>query len=447
MKKMLYLCALYICIPPSRAPVRVMKWEIKKMESNKLDIRYVQAAEVIKNAILSAQYEAQRGANSIQLMLYYSVGRYVSQNTRHGKWGTNAIGTISHILRRDMPGLRGFSEANIKKMRIFYEEWSELDAEIVEYKSFAQTNELPESNSLNASSELQKSSQVADMQPNINSFIQTNEIQILPFNFPAVDAFPGNDFRSIGFTHHYSILAGAKSREERLFYISLAAREHLTPDGVINCIKQNLYAQRGSLPNNFRKNLPAGSLAKRAILAFKDEYLLDFINVEELGARDIEEVDETVVEQTIVDNVKKFIQRFGNDFLFVGNQYTITVHGHEHRIDLLFFNRDLNCLVAFELKTGVFKQSYLGTLNGYLRLLDDYVRKPHENPSIGIILCKNADKAYVEYMIQDYEKPMGVATYKTATDMPEHIRKALPDQEDLLKLMENIQTDDDIDAK
>ena len=415
--------------------------------NNKLDIRYVQAAEIIKNAILSAQYEAQRGANGIQLMLYYSVGRYVSQNTRHGKWGTNAIGSISHILKRDLPGLRGFSEANIKKMRIFYEEWSELDAEIVECKSFIQTNELPESNSLNASSDLKNGAQTTELQPNVNSFIQTNEIQILPFNFPAVDAFPGNDFRTIGFTHHSEILAKCKSREERLFYISLAAREHLTPDGVVNCIKQDLYAQRGSLPNNFRKNLPAGSLAKRAILAFKDEYLLDFINVEELGARDIEEVDETVVEQKIVDNVKKFIQRFGNDFLFVGNQYTIKVRGHEHRIDLLFFNRDLNCLVAFELKTGKFKQSYLGTLNGYLRLLDDYVRKPHENPSIGIILCKSADKAYVEYMIQDYEKPMGVATYKTATDMPEHIRKALPNQEDLMYLMENMQVDDDIEEE
>lgn len=414
------------------------KW---KMADNKLDIRYEQAAEVIKNAILSAQYEAQRGANSIQLMLYYSVGRFVSQNTRQGKWGTNAIGTISHILKRDMPGLRGFSESNIKRMRTFYEEWSELDAEMEESNSPIQTGEL------------EIDAQTADKQQNANSLIQTgelskpislnatSEIQILPFNFPSVDAFPGNDFRSIGFTHHSEILAKCKSREERLFYISLAAREHLTPDGVINCIKQNFYAQRGSLPNNFRKNLPAGSLAKRAILAFKDEYLLDFLNVEELGARDIEEVDETVVEQTIVDNVKKFIQRFGNDFLFVGNQYTITVHGHEHRIDLLFFNRDLNCLVAFELKTGRFKQSYLGTLNGYLRLLDDYVRKPHENPSIGIVLCKSADKAYVEYMIQDYEKPMGVATYKTATDMPEHIRKALPNQDDLLYLMENMQVE------
>lgn len=155
-----------------------------------------------------------------------------------------------------------------------------------------------------------------------------------------------------------------------------------------------------------------------------------------LCARDIEEVNESVVEQKIVDNIKKFILRFGKEFLFVENQYTITVAGHDHRIDLLFFNRELNCLVAIELKTGEFKQIYLGELNGYLRLLDDYVRKPHENPSIGIVLCKSADRTYVEYMIQDYDKPMGVATYKTATDMPERLRNALPSQEALMKLME-----------
>ena len=381
--------------------------------SNEIQQSYIKAAETIKNAILSAQYEAARGVNNIQLMLYYSVGRFISHYSRKAQWGTAAIATISHLLTHDMPGLRGFSEANIKKMRTFYEEWRELDAQTPEAKSLIQTSDLPE----------------------INSLIQMNEIQILPFNFPSTDAFPGNDFRSIGFTHHTNILIGTKSRQERMFYISLCAREHLTPDGIKNCIRQNLYAQRGELPNNFLQKLPSGSLAKRAILAFKDQYMLDFLNVEELGARDIEEVNETVVEQKIVDNIKQFILRFGKDFLFVGNQYTLNVHGHEHRIDLLFFNRELDCLVAIELKTGPFKQIYLGELNGYLRLLDDFVRKPHENPSIGIVLCKSADKSYVEYMIQDYDKPMGVATYKTATDMPERLRKALPDQEELLKII------------
>lgn len=412
--------------------------------TSKIDIQYLHDAEIIKNAILSAQYEATRGANNIQLMLYYSVGRYISQNTRKGKWGTGAIASISRLLKQDLPGLRGFSASNLKRMRTFYEEWGELDAEILETNSPVQTDDLENDTQIvDFKQDTNSPVQMGDL-PAAISFIQTNEIQLLPFNFPAVDAFPGNDFRSIGFTHHSEILAKCKSRQERIFYISLCSREHLTPDGIKNCIKQNLYAQRGTLPNNFLQRLPSGSLAKRAILAFKDECLLDFINVEELGARDIEEVDETVVEQKIVDNIKKFILRFGQGFLFVGNQYTVKVHGHVHRIDLLFFNRDLNCLVAVELKTGVFKQSYLGTLNGYLRILDDYVRKPHENPSIGIVLCKSADKAYVEYMIQDYDKPMGVATYKTATDMPEHLRNALPDQDELLKMIEHI--DVDVDA-
>ena len=367
-------------------------------------LTYNSAATTIKNAILSAQYEAAKGVNNIQLTLYYSIGRFISQNSRNGKWGTHAIATISQLLKKDMPGLRGYSASNLKLMRTFYEEWAELD-------------------------------------PVLNSPVKTDEIiDLLPFNFPAIDAFPANDFRSIGFTHHSEILAQCKDRKERMFYISVCAREHLTPDGIKNCIKQNLYSKKGQMPNNFLQRLPSGNLAKRAILAFKDQYMLDFINVEELGARDIEEVNETVVEQKIVDNIKKFVLKFGKDFLFVGNQYTITVAGHDHRIDLLFYNRDLNCLVAIELKTGAFKQIYLGELNGYLRLLDDYVRKPHENPSIGIVLCKSADKTYVEYMIQDYDKPMGVATYTTANDMSERFRNALPDIEELKKIL----TDDDI---
>ena len=370
---------------------------------------YNSAVTTIKNAILNAQYEAAKGVNNIQLTLYYSIGRFISQNSRNGKWGTHAIATISQLLKKDMPGLRGYSETSLKCMRSFYEEWAELDPVL---NSSIKTDEF--------------------------SPVKTDEIiDLLPFNFPAIDAFPANDFRSIGFTHHSEILTQCKDRKERMFYISVCAREHLTPDGIKNCIKQNLYSKKGQIPNNFLQRLPSGNLAKRAILAFKDQYMLDFINVEELGARDIEEVNETVVEQKIVDNIKKFILKFGKDFLFVGNQYTITVAGHDHRIDLLFYNRDLNCLVAIELKTGAFKQIYLGELNGYLRLLDDYVRKPHENPSIGIVLCKSADKTYVEYMIQDYDKPMGVATFTTATDMPERFRNALPDIEELKKLLDS----------
>ena len=119
----------------------------------------------------------------------------------------------------------------------------------------------------------------------------------------------------------------------------------------------------------------------------------------------------------------------------MGNQQLLEVYGVEQFPDLLFFNRELNAMVVIELKTGEFKTSYLGQLMGYMTILDEKVRKPHENPSIGIVLCKSANREYVEFMIRDYSKPMGVATYKTADDMPENIRKVLPDMEDLKKLL------------
>lgn len=141
-----------------------------------------------------------------------------------------------------------------------------------------------------------------------------------------------------------------------------------------------------------QKTLSPSVQAYRAVNAFKDEYLLDFINVEELNIRDAQDVDERVIENGIIHNVKNFILTFGKDFTFVRNQFHLEAFGENQYIDLLFFNRTLNCLVAVELKKGKFKTSYLGQLQGYLSILDGFERKPHENPSIGIILCKDMNK-------------------------------------------------------
>lgn len=365
---------------------------------------YNVAAQTIKTAILQSQYKAIKLINREQLALYFGIGRYISHHSRVGHWGTGAITYISNKLQSDLPGLRGFSERNLKNMRTFYEEWKVLD-----------------SNSAIATAELQLIYQ------------ETTEIRHL--ELPNFKDFPIEEFLRIGFTHHSIILSQVKSIEERFFYIKLCANELLKVDTLKKMIKENVFQSRGTMPNNFIDKLPTYELAKKAILSFKDEYLLDFINVEELGARDIEDIDERIVENKIVQNIKNFIMTFGQDFTFVGNQFRVEALGHTHIIDLLFFNRELSSLVAIELKTGPFKTAYLGQLNMYLRVLDDFVRKPNENPSIGIVLCKSADKAYVEYAVRDYDKPMGVATFKTVSDMPEKLRKALPDIEELKKLL------------
>ena len=380
--------------------------------NHEIDSKYAIAVQTIKSAILQSQYMAIKLVNKEQLALYYGIGRYISQNSRQGYWGTAAIKVISMRLQAELPGLRGFSERNLKNMRTFYEEWQALD-----------------SNSAVATAELQST----ELQGNI----PLNEIRQL--QLPNFREFPVEEFFRIGFTHHTAILSMVKEQEQRYFYIKLCANEYLKVEALKLAIKQDLYNQKALMPNNFLAKLPSTEFARRAIMAFKDEYLLDFINVEELGARDIEDVDERIVENKIVQNIKNFIMTFGHDFTFVGNQFRVEALGHTHIIDLLFFNRELSSLVAIELKTGNFKPAYLGQLNMYLQVLDDYVRKPNENPSIGIILCKTADKSYVEYAVRDYDKPMGVATYKTATDMPERLRNSLPDQEALLRLMESEQ--------
>lgn len=185
------------------------------------------------------------------------------------------------------------------------------------------------------------------------------------------------------------------------------------------------------------KTLPVAEQAFRAINTFKDEYLLDYINVEELDVRDRADIDEKIIENSIVHNIKNFILTFGKDFAFIRNQYHLDAFGEDQYIDLLFFNRQLNCLVAVELKKGKFKTSYLGQLQGYLSVLDGFERKPHENPSIGLILCKDMNRSFVDYVIQDYSKPMGVATYKTSKDMSEELKNALPDVETLKKLLDS----------
>ena len=244
------------------------------------------------------------------------------------------------------------------------------------------------------------------------------------------------DFLHISFSHHILILSKVKSVEERAFYIHHAAVEKLSLEALKASLAHDDYHHQGSLPNNFMQTLPAAEQAFRAINTFKDEYLLDYINVEELGIRDRLDVDERVVENAIIHNIKNFILTFGKDFAFVRNQYHLDAFGEDQYIDLLFFNRALNCLVAVELKTGTFKTSYLGQLQGYLSVLDGFERNPHENPSIGIILCRDMNKSFVDYVIQDYSKPIGVATYKTSKDMSAELRKALSNIEDLRKLLD-----------
>ena len=374
------------------------------MEQNQEVTRiYNHAAETIKTAILKGQYEAAKGVNRVQILTNYAIGKYVSMNTRCGVWGTGALKAISDRLRKLLPGLRGYGETQLKEMRLFYEGWSFVDA-----KSSVATDKF----------------QLVDHVEDIMKLIKV----ATPVDFPM------EDFLNTPFTHHTTILRKCESNEERYYYMHRCVEEHMAVER-LKIIIGNGDFEKGVIPNNFLNRIEDASLARKAVMQFKDSYLLDFINVEEIGERDIEDIDERVVEKQIIHNIKKFIMEFGKDFAFVGNQYHLEIYSEEFFPDLLFFNRELNALVVVELKTGKFKSGYLAQLMTYLRILDDKVKKPHENPSIGIVLCKEANRSFVEYVMQDYDKPMGVATYTTFKEVPEALKDALPDMDELKKLL------------
>ncbi len=341
--------------------------------------------------------------------MYYGIGSYVSKNSREGFWGKGAIETISRQLQKELPGLRGFSATNIKNMRSFYEEWSP----VINRQPVADENK---------------------MHATVGDSALNEQMLLMEIRQPMADEFNWSDFVAIGFSHHVEIIAKAKSLEARLFYIHESATRFWNKYTLRDYLKADLYNHQGMLPNNFATTLSNAKQVLKAVNAFKDEYLLDFINVEELDTQD-DDLNERVLERSIVDNIKRFILTFGQDFIFVGNQYRLEVSGEEMFVDLLFFNRELNSLVAVELKSGKFRSSYLGQLSTYLSALDACVKKPHENPAIGILLCRDMNQSFVEFAIRDYDKPMGVATYRATKDMPERLRNALPDIEELKQLI------------
>ena len=281
------------------------------MEENNITVD--KAVQTIKGAILRAQAQASQSSNAIQLSLYYGIGRYVSINLQQAHWGAKALDTISERLQRELPGLRGFSSGNLKKMRIFYEEWQ----------------------CLSIGSPL--ANQLQQFENKIEEGVEIGEKTLLCINRPIESAdLRIEDFVGISFTHHMEILHKTTTLDERIYYIHQVNLYHWNKYVLRKYLSDDLYHHQGNMPNNFPKAIPDIKQSMKTISMFKDEYLLDFINTENLGQ-----------------------------------------------------------------------------LCTYLQALDLTVKKPHENPSIGIVLCKEMNKAFVDIVVRNYDSPMGVATYKS----------------------------------
>lgn len=232
----------------------------------------------------------------------------------------------------------------------------------------------------------------------------------------------------ISWSKHIVILTKCKETRQRQFYILATKKYGWTKDVLINKIETKTYENYLLGQSNFDKTLP-DSIKNQAILALKDEYTFDLIGL-------AEEHSEYELEQAIIKNIRAFLMEFGTDFSFIGNQYRLEVDGKEYFIDLLLYNRRLQAMIAIELKIGEFQPEYKGKMEFYLNILNDTVKLPHENPAIGIIICKSKSRMIVEYALKSSNMPIGVATYSLSSELPEAYKKLLPTSEEIAKKIE-----------
>lgn len=234
----------------------------------------------------------------------------------------------------------------------------------------------------------------------------------------------------ISWAKHLLIMSKCKDPQERLFYMVQTRNNNWTKAVLEQQLKAQAYRKTLTAQHNFADTLVAARLPAAA-LALKDEYTFGFLAL-------TPEHSEYELEQAMLGNVRRFLIEMGGDFTIIGNQYWLALEDQECFIDLLLFHRELQCLVAVELKITEFRPEYAGKMNFYLSLLNEQVKKPHEQPSIGIIICQSKQRTVVEFALRDVNKPIGVATYTLTDTLPAELRPFFPSNEELVRRLDAV---------
>jgi predicted nuclease of restriction endonuclease-like (RecB) superfamily len=343
----------------------------------------------IKNLIYRRQYEAMKHVNAELIMLYWEIGEGIVYQQRERGWGESVVEVLAKELQKEFPGVRGFSARNLWLMRDFY----------LEYMQEA----ILQSSSAELDGQFQKA--------------------MLP---PLV--------AEISWTKNIAIMQRCKDPLERKFYFKMTKRYGWTTNVLINNIENRTYEKYLINQTSFDLTVPE-KYRLQAKLAVKDDYNFDFI---EMGV----EHKEAELEEGIIKNVRKFLLEMGGDFSFIGNQYHLDVANEDYFIDLLLYHRRLRCLIAVDLKVGNFKPKYAGKMQFYLTALDETMKLPEENPSIGIIICKCKNHTTAEYALKSTKKPIGIATYSFYENLPEEMRSLLPSPDEIAAIVSRMGDDE-----
>ena len=338
--------------------------KIVSKRQNIVSTDYAKFVTQLKKKIRSAQFKAALAVNRELIRLYWDIGREVVERKEKDGWGSGVIDRVARDIQNEFPGIEGFSKTNMGRMRAFYLAYS------ISPQAVGKLEDLP------------------------------------IFNIP--------------WGHNIAIFEGVKFLDERLWYVNMVIQEGWSRNALVDPIKIKTYKRHGKAITNFQDRLPDPH-SRLAHDTLKDPYNFDFLEL----AREHIEKD---LEEGLLKHVEKFLSELGQGFSFVGRQVNLVVGKKDFYIDLLFYHLKLRCFVVIELKTVDFKPEFAGKMNFYLSAVDDLMKHPTDNPTIGILICKSKDNFIAEYALRDIHKPMGVAEYETkiVSTLPKKLEGQLP---------------------
>ena len=361
-----------------------------------LDKEYIEWLNELKIRFRSAQIKAAVKVNSEQLLFNWFLGRDLVIRKAEEKWGSGIVNRVSLDLQAEFPKAKGFSARNLW----FMKQWYSFYTVNTEAKAFI--SNIEEQFSINGSKLKQVASEIQE------SKLKQADSEL---SFPQMFAF-------VPWMHHVMIIQKAKSVEEALFYIRKTIEGNLSRDALDNIIRADLYHTSGMAVTNFAEKLPAiqGNLAQEIL---KSNYDLGFVSLPE-------KYDEEALEDVLEQRMTRFLLELGEGWAFVGRQKEILIAGKTRKIDLLFYHIYLRCYVVLELKVKPFDPEFAGKLNFYVNAVNEFVKRDSDNPTIGLLICKDMDRTEVQLAFQGITTPMGVATYENVKikEIQEHLPTA-----------------------
>ena len=360
----------------------------------------------LKQRYLSARLKAAVEANRTLLEYYWSLGRDIAAKQYANTYGSGFYKTLSHDLRSEMPEEKGFSENNIRYMCRFYQLYSQL---------------------------LENPPQGVEDSCDTNLLQGVEDFETEKRPQFAVDLL--KEICSIPWFHQQRIIDKCKGDAKKaLFFVRKVIENSWGRDMLLNFLSTDLYERQAKAITNFSKTLPAlqSDLAQQTT---KDPYVFNFLTM-------TEDYNERELEEALVANVTKFLVELGTGFAYMGRQYRMQVGEKEIFIDLLFYNTRIHAYCCIELKTGSFQASYLGQLGLYVTAVNHQLKTEYDNPTIGLLICKDKDNIEAQYSLEAYNLPLGISQYELSKLIPNEIKSSLPSIEEIESTLEQLSEND-----